>query len=195
MIVEETRVVVVVDKDTKSIDVLEVLGLLVIAVTDVVHGFRATENIADSVIHWVIEKCGQVVLIRSNIGWVTVEALSHLENSRSFTVLRPKVCWDLWDGINSNTVEVILIDDTLDPVFEITTNIVIALVKIWQVSKSAILYRILIIPVDITRAVIMVALIERVDLTIVSTDRGDMVSDNIDHNPDSFIMGCIDESF
>ena len=131
MVVEEARVVVVVDKDTKSIDVLEVLGLLVIAVTDVVHGFRATENIADSVIHWVIEKGGQVVLIRSNIGWVTVEALSHLEHSRSFTVLRPKVCWDLWDGINSNTVEVILIDDTLDPVFEITTNIVIALVKIW----------------------------------------------------------------
>ena len=185
----------VVDKDSESVDVLEVLGLLVIAVTDVVHGFGATEDVADGVVHWVVEEGSQILLVGSYVGWVSVKALSHLEHSRSFTVLRPKVCWDLWDGINSNTVEVILIDDTLDPVFEITTNIVIALVKIWQVSKSAIFYRILIIPVDITRAVIMVALIERVDLTIVSTDRGDMVSDNIDHNPDSFIMGCIDESF
>ena len=195
MIVEETRVVMVVDKDTKSIDVLEVLGLLIVAVADVVHGFRATENIADSVIHWVVEKGGQVVLIRSNIGGITIETLTHLEHSRSFTVLRPKVCWNLRDGINSNTVEAILFDDSLYPVFEITTNIVIALIKIWQVSKSAIFNRVLIIPVDITRAMIVIALIERVDLTIVGTDWGNMVSDNIDHNPDSFIMSCIDESF
>jgi hypothetical protein len=39
MIVKETRIVVVIDKDTEGIDILEVLGLLVISVTDVVHGF------------------------------------------------------------------------------------------------------------------------------------------------------------
>ena len=39
VIVEETRIVVVIDKDTKGINIFEVLGLLVVAVTDVVHGF------------------------------------------------------------------------------------------------------------------------------------------------------------
>ena len=116
MIVKETRIVVVIDKDTEGIDILEVLGLLVISVTDVVHGFRATEDIADRVIHGVVEKSGQMVLIWSNIGWITIEAFSHLEDASSFSVFRPKVCWDLWNSINSNTIEAILLDDTLDPV-------------------------------------------------------------------------------
>ena len=37
VIVEETRIVVVIDKDTEGIDIFEVLGLLVVSITDVVH--------------------------------------------------------------------------------------------------------------------------------------------------------------
>ena len=195
MIVKETRIIVVIDKDTEGIDILEMLGLLVISVTDVVHGFRAAKDVADGVVHWVVEEGSQMVLIWSNIGGVAVEALTHLENSSSLTVLRPEVSRDLWDGVNPDSIEAILLDDTLDPVRKVAAHIGVALVKIWQVGQSAVLNGVLIVPVDITRAMIVLASVERVDLTVVGADWGDVVSDDVDHNPDAFVMGCLDEGF
>lgn len=116
MIVKETRIVVVIDKDTEGIDILEVLGLLVISVTDVVHGFRATEDITDCVVHWVVEKCSQMVLIRSYVCRVSIEAFTHLEHACRFTVLRPKISWDFWNSVNPDSIEAILLNDALDPV-------------------------------------------------------------------------------
>jgi hypothetical protein len=195
MIVKETRIVVIIDKDTEGIDILEVLGLLVISVTDVVHGFRATEDITDCVVHWVVEKCSQVVLIRSHVCRVSIEAFTHLEHTCRFTVLRPKISWDFWNSVNPDTIEAILLNDAFDPVLEVATDVVIVLVKIWQVSQSAVFDRILIIPVDITWVVVVRALVEWVDLTVVSADWGNMVSNDIDHNPDTLFVGCRDESF
>ena len=195
MVVEETRVVVVVDKDTESIDVLEVLRLLVVAVADVVHGFGATEDVTDGVVHWIVEESSQVVLIWSNIGGIAVEALSHLEYTSSLTILRPEVSRHLWDGINPDAIEAILLDDALDPVLEVATHIGVALVKIWQVGQSTVLNGTLIVPVDVTRAVIVLTAVERVDLAEVGADWGNVVSDDVDHNPDAFVMGCLDEGF
>ena len=116
MIVKETRIIVVIDKDTEGIDILEVLGLLVVSVTDVVHGFRASEDVADGVVHWVVEKCCQMVLIRSYVCRVSIEAFSHLEDTSRLAILRPEIGWDLWDGVDSDTIKVILLNDALDPV-------------------------------------------------------------------------------
>ena len=116
MIVKETRIIVVIDKDTEGIDIFEVLGLLVVSVTDVVHGFRAAKDVTDGVIHWIVEKCCQMVLIRSYVCRVSIEAFSHLEHTCRFTILRPKISWDLRDSVNSYTIEAILLNDALDPI-------------------------------------------------------------------------------
>ena len=42
---------------------------------------------------------------------------------------------------------------------------------------------------------IVFTFVERVDLAEVVTDWGNVVSDNVDHNPDAFFMGCLDEGF
>ena len=117
MIVKETRIIVVIDKDTEGIDIFEVLGLLVVSVTDVIHGFRAAKDVTDGVIHWVVEKCSQMVLIRSYVCRVSIEAFSHLENTCRFSILGPKISWDLRDSVNPDTIEAILLNDTLYPVF------------------------------------------------------------------------------
>ena len=136
-----------------------------------------------------------MVLIRSYICRVSIEAFSHLEHSCRFAILRPKVSWYFWDCINSDTIEAILLNDAFDPVLKVATDVVVVLVKIWQISQSTVFDRILIIPVDITWAVVVRALVERVDLTIVSADWSNVVSNNIDHNPDTLFVGCRNESF
>ena len=42
---------------------------------------------------------------------------------------------------------------------------------------------------------IVLTSVERVDLAEVVTDWGNVVSDNVNHNPDAFFVGCLDESF
>ena len=42
---------------------------------------------------------------------------------------------------------------------------------------------------------IVLTSVERVDLAEIGTDWGNVVSDDVDHNPNAFFMGCLDESF
>lgn len=79
--VEETSVVVIVYEDTKGIDVAEFTVFLIEALLDGGHTFTTLPDIFDCVVHGVIEQTSQVILIRTNIVRVSIETLTHLENS------------------------------------------------------------------------------------------------------------------
>lgn len=129
--VEEASIVMIVHEDTKSIYVFKVTLLFIKSVLDVVHSLT-TEDILNRVVHWIVEQCGQVILVWSNVGWVTVEALAHLEHASRLSVLAPEVLWNLRNGIDSNTIEAVSLYQILDPVLQLSSNPVVLLCKIWQ---------------------------------------------------------------
>jgi hypothetical protein len=115
VVVEETCVVVIVNEDTEGRDVTEVRCLLIVAGLDAAHILTIAENIADGVVHRVVEKSGDWALIGTNVGGVSVKALTHLENTTRRSKLRPKVLANLRDRVNSNAVETVGRDEISDP--------------------------------------------------------------------------------
>jgi len=134
VVAKEARVVVVVNEDTKSINIVEVALFLVVSTLDVVHIFAASEYVTDGVVHRVVEKSSEGVLIWSDVGRVSVEALAHLEYASGLTVFGPEVGGDLGDGVDTNTIETVGLNNTLDPVLEVLANVAIALIKIRESS-------------------------------------------------------------
>lgn len=194
VLIQESGVVVVVNEDTKSIKVLEMTLLLLPSSRDLLHRLLSSEHVLDGIVHWVVEKPSDMILIRTDISWVTIEAFSHLEHSRSLSKLAPEVFWDLRDGINSNTIEAEVSDEALDPVFKVTSDVVVFLSKIRKTSESAVLNLLLVAPViDITISVVVLLLVQRVNLGKVVTDWSDVVGNNIDHHVNSFIVASLDQ--
>ena len=183
--VEETRVVVVVNENTKGVQVFEVRGLLLVSILDAVHGLAA-ENVLDGEVHWVVEETSQVFLIWTNVSWVTVKVLTHLEHSRCLSVLTPEIFWNFWNSIDSNSIETVGLDKVLNPVLKVASNVVVLLIEIRKTGKTAILNRVLITPVDITVSMIVLSLIQWVDLAEIVTDWSAMVGNNVDHDVDAF---------
>jgi hypothetical protein len=183
--VEETRVVVVVNENTKGVQVFEVRGLLLISILDAVHGLAA-KNVLDGEVHWVVEETSQVFLIWTNVSWVTVKVLTHLEHSRCLSVLTPEIFRNFWNSIDSNSIKSVGLDKVLNPVLKVASNVVVLLIEIRKTGKTAILNRVLITPVDITVSMIVLSLIQWVDLAEVVTDWSAMVGNNVDHDVDAF---------
>ena len=100
VVVEETSVIVIVNEETEGINVLEVGLFSVVTLLEVSHVFTATKDITDCIVHRVVEKSGDGTLVRSDVSRVTVEALTHLENTRGLAKLRPEVFRNLGNGIN-----------------------------------------------------------------------------------------------
>lgn len=123
MIVKEACIVMVINKETKSIDILEVVTFSVVTVFDFGHALTRTENVTDSVVHWVVEQTSNVVLVWSNVSGITIEALTHLEDASRFAVLSPKIAFNLRNSVNTNTIEVVIFDQIFNPVFEVLPHI------------------------------------------------------------------------
>jgi len=164
--VEESGVVMVINEDTKRMEILEVLAFSVVAVLNLVHGLTTAEHIQDSVVHWVVEHTSKVTLVGTNVSGITVEAFTHLEDSCGLTIFTPEILGNFRNSIDSDTIEVILINNTFNPVLEVLTDPgVTVLVKIRQIGKSAVLNITLVAPVgNLASAMVMLSLVERVDL-------------------------------
>jgi len=105
----ESSVVVVIYKNTKGINILEFAILFSKSILKVVHGLSRSKNILNREIHWIVKYCGEMVLIWTDIIWITVKDLSHLENTSCFSILTPEVWVNLWNSVNSNTVKAVSI--------------------------------------------------------------------------------------
>ena len=154
-----------------------------------------TKDIRDRVKHRIVEESGYRALVRSDIGGVAIEDLSHLENARSGTVLSPKVLGDFGDGVDANTVKTVLGYDAFDPVLEILANITVALVQVWKISEAAVLNLALVVPIhDLAVTMVMFSFVKRVKLTEVVTDGAGVVGDDVDHDPNALGVCGVDES-
>lgn len=134
-------------------------------------------------------------MVGANVGIIAVEVFSHLEDASGLAVFRPEILGDLWDGIDADAIEAVLLDEVMDPVLEVTPHVGVALVQVGEASESAVLNLPLVVPVvDVAVVVVVLSLVERVDITIVVLDRSNVVGDNVDHDPDALAVCVVDHS-
>ena len=195
VLAEVSAIVVVVNEDAECVDILEVTFLLIESVADLGHIVTLAEYVLDGVVHGIIEHTSHVLLVWADIGGISVKGLTHLENTGSLAVLRPKVLWYVRDGIDSDSIESVIIDEVSNPVLEITSNPVVGLVEIWEISQSAVFDLPLVAPIlDIAAVVVVLSPVERIDLAEVHTNWSDVVCDNINHDVDASLVAGIDHA-
>jgi len=164
--IEESSIIMVVNEDPESIDIFEVVGLILVLGSDLVHALSTLPDVSDCVEHWIIEETCYIVLVGSNIGCISIEVFSHLENSSCCTILRPEIFGDLRDCVNSDTIKSISLNDSLNPILKILSYVRISiLIKIGEISKSAVFNLSLIVPVrNLAVRVVVFSLVQRVYL-------------------------------
>jgi hypothetical protein len=89
-------------------------------------------------------------LIGTNVGRISIEALSHLEHTRCGSILGPEASGYFRNGVNTNTIETVGANEILNPVLKVLTNVGIILVEVRKSSKTTVLNTALVIPVNIT---------------------------------------------
>lgn len=195
MVVKETRVVMIVNKDAKEVDIFEIGVFSVVSVANLIHRLPIAENVIDCVVHWVVEQGRDVVLVWGNVGRVSVEAFSHLENASSFSILFPELAFDFGDCVNANSIETVLLNDSFHPVFKVLTHVGILLVQIGEISQATVLNLTLIVPVrDLAVIVVVFSPVEGVDGAVVLTDGAHVVSNDVNHHPDAFGVRSVHQS-
>lgn len=184
----------VIHKHTEGIDVLEFGRFLVVSASDAVHTLAVLPDILDCEVHGVVEKARYVVLVVAHIAGVSVEALSDGVDASGLGVLRPKILGNLRDCVNPDSVEAVALNDALDPVLQILSDVRVFLGQIWQISKSAVLNLLLVVPVlDLAVVVIVFSLVQGIDLGEIHTDGAYMVGYDVDHHPDAFGVSSVNE--
>jgi hypothetical protein len=73
------------------------------------------EDISDGIVHRIVEESFYVVLIVTNIGAISIEAFSHLEDTRSISVFFPEILGYFWDSINSDTIKLVGLYEVRNP--------------------------------------------------------------------------------
>jgi hypothetical protein len=189
---KEAGVVVVVNEDTKSINILEVLVVSLPSAGNVSHRLSVHPDVSNCIVHGIVEETGDIILVGTHISIISIEALSHLEDASSLPELRPEVLGNLRNGIDTDSIEVVCLDEVLDPVLELSSYPLIALIKIGEAGKSAVFNLPLIVPiVDVTVSMIVFSSIERINLAVVMLDGSNVISDNVDHHPDAHLVSGI----
>jgi hypothetical protein len=154
--VQEAGVVMIVHKDAESVNILEVLVVSLPSASNISHALSVHPDVTDSEVHRVVEEGGNIVLVRANVCIVSIEVFAHLEDASGLAELRPEILGDLWDGVDTDTVETILFHEILDPALEVSADIRVILVKIRKTGKTAVLDLPLVVPIiDVTITMVM----------------------------------------
>lgn len=105
---------------------------------------------------------------------------------------------DFRDGVNSNTINVVSLDEVLNPVNKVVTNEGVVLIEISKTSESTMLnvVHVLVTEISIRDNAVRVIVIRRVErniLRVVLISVTHVVSNNIDHNPDVSLVTSINK--
>jgi hypothetical protein len=158
--VEESSVIMVINKYAESVNIWEVLAVGVPSIPDVFHRLSVLEDISYGKVHGIVKQASDVFLVVTNVGIIAVENLAHLEDTSWLAILRPEVLGNLRDGVNTNTIETVLFHEILNPPLEVSADIRVILVKIRKTGKTAVLDLPLVVPIiDVTVTMIMWLLI------------------------------------
>ena len=189
VLVKESNIVLIIGEETEDSWVLEVLVGLLDSVTDVVHGVAISKDLINGEVHWVVESGAKGSLVSSDVWNSSIEDLSNGVDSGGLSELCPETLIDLWNGVNSDTVDIILLDDSLDPFEEEVSNKWNRLIEVWEVGKSAdfdgSLIVLEVVSRDLAVLVVVLGLVEWVnDAEVeVAWNITNVVSYDINHDP------------
>ena len=71
----------IVHKNAESVNIFEVLIICLPSASNCSHASSIHPDISDCVVHRIVEEAGDVVLVRANVSIISVEALTHLEDT------------------------------------------------------------------------------------------------------------------
>jgi hypothetical protein len=158
--VQEPGIVVVVDKDTQGIDVIESAGFSVESSPNGVHTFPVHPDILDCIVHRIVKESSHIVLVLTHIAIVSIETLAHLEDARSSSETRPETLGHFGDRVDPDSIKTVLRDHVSNPVLQVLGNVGVLLVQVRQTAKSAVLNLVLVSPIiNIAVRVVMSSLI------------------------------------
>jgi len=129
------------------------------------HALSIMKDVSYGVVHGVVEEASYILLERSNVGRVSIEALSKAENTCRLGELRPELLFDLRDSIDSDTIKVVFLNQLLNPLLQVVSNVRVILIEIGKSGETTILNFLLISPVvNLTLVVVVLSLVQWVYL-------------------------------
>ena len=151
--------------------------------------------------HRIVEEAVNATLLGVLIfGDVIDSAVEHFTNSvtpGTFLESFPEPLGHLRDGVDSETVDVILGDHPVNPVVEFVLDVLALSVEVGQVSEAAVFDSPLVTQevflVDVAVIVKISLILEDVEFTVVSADGTHVVGNNIHHYPHISLMHLSDE--
>lgn len=159
----------------QSLVVLDVQpALVVVVVEEGSQGRWVREGVADSVHHvykrlgrarllvkvvhrvvdCVVEEAGHKLGVRGKVGWVSVKHLANVVDTGSGREARPKVLFDVLDGVDADTVEAVLVYEPVDPGVEERADLALGGVDVGESGYLTYLDTGLVVVVDVARRVV-----------------------------------------
>lgn len=156
--------------------------------SNLIHALLVVENALQSkvkrVVHSSVECVISIVRYHTN---VTIEDFTNLVYASSLSILLPERNLDMRNSVNSDTIEVKLLDSVVNPCLKGFSDILVVLIEVWQIGESAVLNFIRVIPVvDLALRMIVIGIIEGSNFVISLVNIGNMIGNHIEHNPNIF---------
>lgn len=195
---EETRIVVVIDERSENGDINVSRSPVVVVVSNSPHVLLVDEEISHGEVPGIVQNGTNGGNITSNEAHVTIEDFTSGENTSRGSVLAPEIRVNFGNSVNSDTVNVVSLDEILDPVNEVVADVGIILIEIGKTSESAVLDIVHVLVVEITVGdnavrVIVFRLVEGNIFRVVSISVTHVVSNDIDHNPDISLVASVNK--
>jgi len=196
---EESWVVVVVDEVAGDSDVRPGGGGTIIVVLETGHGSTRLEGVSECGIEGVVEDRVKGSLVACDVRKVITEDFTNGVDTSCPAELSPEVFSNIGDGINSKSIKVVSLDKISDPLKESLLDKWVILVKIRESTQPASFHAELILGIDVSAVrvlVIVASIIEGNNGGVVPVvDVSNVVSNDINHNPDVSFMADSDEFF
>jgi hypothetical protein len=119
----------IVNENDESINIFRFALLFIKSIFNVMHKLAWSKNIFDWKVHCIIENSGHMILVITNIIWLSNKNFTDLKNTSSLSIFTPKIFLNFWNCINSDTIKSKSFNLFFDPCLQIFSCIRIALIK------------------------------------------------------------------
>lgn len=177
---------------------INIFSPFIVVVSDIGHVLIVEDSVSDPEKERVVKCTTDWSDVTANVPHGAVENLTDSVNSWSLSELTPEPFGHLWNCIDSQAVDLVFLDQVMDPAQKSGSNVVVFLLQVGEICQAAVFYSVLVVVGKVgvwngTEIVVMLGLIERIVNTVVFIKISHVISDNIDHDPDVPGMTGIDE--
>lgn len=174
---------------------VEISAPFIVVISKIIHIFLIEKSVPNPEEKWIIQNTIDMPNVITEVKHISIKDLSNSVYSCSLRKLCPEPLGYLWNSIDSQTINMILLNEISYPIQKSISNIWIFLLEICKSSQSTVFNFPLIVSgkvivCNFTPIMIMVALFEGIIDTKISIKVSHMISNDINHDPNaSFVTG------